>query len=189
MRLTWVAEAPLLLGSLLIGLSASGGKYKAGNPDTHPQIATSRRVSLDPCQLVTQQQVAAALGMTVDPGKPAGDEPAGSRGCTWHTVYGDSGRGADSIAAITVEVVGPRPVPRNMHPNARSSYYYLRHTLYASDAKDVSGIGDAAFLRARDHWLYAVKGTVLLRVFATFGHTPNVGSVLEQIMKQALSKA
>lgn len=174
MRLTWVAEAPILLGSLLLGFSAHGGNH---------------RVSLDPCQLVTRQQVAAALGMAVDPGKAAGDEPAGSRGCTWHTVYGDSGRGADSIASITVEVVRPTPVPGNMHPNARSSYNYLRHTIYASDAKDVSGIGDAAFLRARDHWLYAVKGNVLLRVFATFGHTPNVGSVLEQIMKEALSKA
>lgn len=186
MRRVSIAGTSVLVGSLLLGLSGCASKEPAAKAVATSSSATS--ASLDPCRLVTQQQVVAAVGMQVDPGQADTAEAAGSRGCTWLTAYGKRGGGPDSIASITVEVVGPNPAIASQFPTAHSYYDFLRHQVHENGSEDVSGIGDAAFLTERDSWLYALKGKVVLRVFATFGKGPAVKSALEQLMKDALAK-
>lgn len=198
MRRTWVAESLVLITPMLLGLPGCGGSgadhSAAGQPRASSGTSSSGAIaggaasSLDPCQLVTRQQVADAVGMSVDAGKAASQEAAGSRGCTWDTAYGDKGGGPDSIASITVEVMGPNPAVKSQFPTARSYYDFLRNQLYASRAEDVSGIGDAAFFSSSRTWLWAVKGNAVLRVFATLGDTATVKPVLQQLMKEALGK-
>lgn len=169
--------------------TTSGGSGSgSGSSSTSTTAAASGfDTSLDPCKLVTQQQVAQAVGMSVDAGK-AGSTTPGLHDCTWTTSAGDAGAGLTTVASVTVEVVGPPPALRSTYPTARRYYDFTKH-LYSGSTQDVTGIGDAAFLSHDDHWLYALHGNVLLRVFATGGQSATVGPQVQQLMKEALAQA
>lgn len=163
------------------GTSAGGNSSAASSP-----AAAGINTSLDPCSLLTTAEVSSAVSMKVDDPKPASSEPKGTRGCTWNTAAGDSGAGAAQIASVTLEVVGPPTVLKSRFPTARSYYDYLDQHLY--HGTDVPGIGDNAFLTSSDHWIFSVKGNVLLRVFATFGTTSTDKTVIEELMKDAMAR-
>lgn len=185
-----------MAGAIMVGLSAcgSGGAQTSANATSSSGAATTTtkaqtsagiNTSLDPCRLVTQQQVAQALNMSVDPGK-IGQSAPGSRDCTWNTSAGNNGAGPSTVDSVTVEVVGPPPSLKKLYPTARS-YYEFTKKLY-SGTQEVTGIGDASFLSHDNHWLYARKGNVVLRVFSTGGSSGTVGNQIEQIMKAAISQ-
>lgn len=209
MRMTSVAGTAILSGLLLAGLTAcsggSGSAATSAGPAASPaggsgsaagtasaaatggQDWTGLNSSLDPCALLTTAEVAAAVNMKVDSGKVESSEPPGTRGCNWTTAAGDSGAGAAEIASVTAEVTGPQPVLKARFPTARSYYNFLRQ-LYSKSATDVPGIGDSAFLTQKDTWIFALKGHVLLRVFATFGTASTDRAVIEKLMKEALAR-
>lgn len=193
MRRTWVAGVPVLVASMVLGLAACGGSQSADNSAGDQSAATGGEgggisSSLDPCQLVTQQQVAAAVGVSVDAGKAPSQQSEGSRDCTYMTAYGDQGAGPHKIASVTVEVSGPNPALKSRFPTARSYFDFLRNEEYSDQAEDVSGIGDAAFFTAKGTWLWAIQGKTVLRLYATFGDEATVKPVLEQLMKEALAR-
>lgn len=196
MRTSQITVSSFVLGALAMGFAACGGggsgsssgtnasSQNSGGHGTSTTGAAALNTSLDPCSLVTQQQVAQAVGMSVDPGKSDTSAP-GSRDCTWKTSAGDAGAGASSIASVTVEVSGPNPALKSRYPTAQSYYEFTKKVV--SSAHDVSGVGDAAFMSNENHWLYALKGNVVLRVFATFGTSEAAAPAIEQIMKDALA--
>lgn len=181
-------------GITLAGLTACGGgstaspaagQASAPAATSHSQSGTAwYKNSLDPCSLVTLDELAKAVNMKVEPGKASA--AAGSRDCTFTTAAGAAGTGASEIASLTVEVVGPNPALISRFPTARS-YYDFTRSIFKSSV-NVSGIGDSAFLTEKDHWIYAIKGTVILRVFATFGTTGTARQVIEQVMRDALAR-
>jgi Protein of unknown function (DUF3558) len=186
----------IMSGIALAGLTACGGG-KPGSPASASASAAAAtpasqgkaagpNTSLDPCSLLTTDEVAGAVGMKIDSRK-ADSLVAGSHDCTWTTAAGDAGAGPGEIASVTAEVAGPQPVLKAQFPTARS-YYDFQRRLYNGTATDVTGIGDSAFLSHNDHWIYAVKGTVVLRVFTTFGAAGTDRAVIEKLMKDALAR-
>ncbi len=178
MRLSRATGSGVLAVALLFataGCGSSGSSNTAdtnhatGRPATTAQKATGAwpNTSLQACDLLTDAQVASAVGMKVDPGK-ADNETPGSRGCNWMTAAGDTGAGPDKIASITLEVSGPNPALAKQYPTAQSYFDSLKE-LYAGSMQSVAGVGDEAIFTSSQHWLWAIKGDVVLRVFATFG--------------------
>ncbi|MCZ2111153.1 MAG: DUF3558 domain-containing protein [Dehalococcoidia bacterium] len=99
-------------------------------------------VSLDPCKLLTAEEVAAAIGNPVDEGQAgeAKGSPLGQAICTW------SGQGGLSANSLLVSVERSKDFAKTLKDQG-----YTAKKLYedgkkiATDATDVTGVGVAAY--------------------------------------------
>src|SRR5690242_6998977 len=86
--------------------------------------AKSDDFAVDPCSLLTPAQVSAALGVTVDAGKPLG-----TRACYWRAAGGTTGR----KASLTI--------------HSAQEFAMGKTPLRGTEKPAVSGIGDEAYYK------------------------------------------
>ncbi len=170
--------------------SAGAAASESSASSAAPSSAASGEwpnTTLNPCEMLTTAEVAKVVAMKVDDGKVDNGTP-GSRGCLWNTAAGDSGQGLTVVDAVTLEVSGPNPALKSRYPDA-SSYFDSLKQVYANDLQPVTGIGEQAFITHNQHWIWAIQGKVVLRVFITGGPPSTVVPELKALMTQALTKA
>ncbi len=173
--------------------SPSGGS----TPSSRSGASTSGQgfnTSLDPCALLTADQVAKAIGLKVSHGSPVANTD--TKACGWDTKFG---QGADyscatDVTSVVLELVTPPAALKKLYPTARS-YFAVELTTYKrrpGSVAPLSGIGDQAFAWtiATNKGLdtLALKGNVILRVFSNCGRPATLRPELEQLLSQALTQ-
>ena len=82
--------------ALVVSACGSGGNSPADSAKASQGPAPTG-LALDPCSLLTSDQVAQAIGKQVDEGKAQSEDLSESRACNWEmqaTDYGHTGNGA-----------------------------------------------------------------------------------------------
>ena len=167
----------------------------AANATSSETPGSSLDTSLDPCNLLTADQVAKAIGMKVSAGKPRAESMSDSHDCTWSTAYGEGAEYncAKDVTGVVLVVVGPPPALKERYPTAQSYFadlLTLKRT--TGSVQQVSGIGDGAFAATsatkKGLDVYATKGSVILRVFSSCGSPTTLRPELQQLISQALAK-
>lgn len=184
----------LASGSLVLATVAcsSGSKTESGAAEDS-SAATSASATVDPCSLLSANEVSQTLGVNLGQGESKNEDLSASRSCTWTTKSTDYNC-AKNLASVTLEAVEPPPALKPRFPTAKAYYPQLISTMKASGGivSDVPGIGDEAFSRTsadgQGLWLYARKGGSILRVFATCGDQKMLKPKLESLLKQAVAK-
>ncbi|MCG6988763.1 MAG: DUF3558 domain-containing protein [Gemmatimonadetes bacterium] len=201
MRARSMTRSVPLLTALVVAAAGCGGGAAHGSSGTDTaasaaQSASASRgpssfpdASLDPCSLLTVEELGAALGTKVNPGKADEHTGEGSRGCNWTTEAYDAGGSAlvGHVGIVTLAVEGPNPALASRFPTARSFFDFTRTIL--QNPQPVSGVGDEAVLTGKGHDMWARKGNVVLRLFFSGG----LGDMSElkpltQLMTEALSR-
>ncbi len=194
MRAASMAVSVALWTAVAIAAGGCGGGKADASSSSPPASASGTggsfpNASLDPCSLLTADQVAAVLGMKVDPGKTDKDAGEGSRGCSWTTAAYDAGGSAlvGHVGIVTLIVVGPNPALASRFPTARSFFAFQKQIV--PNQQPVSGVGDEAMVAGRQHELWARKGDAVLRLMFTggLGDTSEL-KPLKQLMTEALSR-
>ncbi len=193
MRTTSMAASVALWTAVAIAAGGCGsGKADASSSSPSASASTTGgsfpNKSLDPCSLLTADQIAAAIGMKVDPGKADESAGEGSRGCKWTTAAYDAGGSAlmGHVGLVTLIVVGPNPALASRFPTAASFFAFQKQIV--PKQQPVSGVGDEAMIAGRQQDLWARKGDVVLRLFFTggLGDTSEL-TPLKKLMTEAFS--
>ncbi|MDP2529959.1 MAG: DUF3558 family protein [Candidatus Palauibacterales bacterium] len=194
MRTTTMAASVALWTAVAIAAGGCGGGKADTSSSSSSASATETggsfpNASLDPCSLLTVDQVAAAIGMKVDPARADSSAGEGSRGCQWTTAAYDAGGSAlvGHVGIVTLIVVGPNPALASRFPTAASFFSFQKQIV--PNQQPVSGVGDEAMIAGRQQDLWARKGDVVLRLFVTggLGDTSEL-KPLKQLMTEALSR-
>jgi hypothetical protein len=189
------AAAIIAASGLVLATAACGSKggSQAGSPKASAKLAAVS-VSLDPCTLLTSDEVAQAIGMKVGKGVAQDEVLSDSRACNWE-VQAAGYVCAKDITGVTLELVQPPPALKPRFPTAAAYYPQLLGTLVqaGNSVHEVQGIGNAAFVSEgaakKGLDVYARKGDAFLRVFSICGPPATLEPALEGLMKQALAKA
>jgi hypothetical protein len=171
----------------------SRGGSQAGSSKAPAKLATAS-ASLDPCAMLTSDEVAQAIGKKVDKGEAQDEVLYDSRACNWQ-MQATGYVCAKDITGVTLELVQPPQALKPRFPTAEAYYPQLLGTLKqaGNTVHEVQGIGDAAFISEgaakKGLDVYARKGDAFLRVFSICAPPATLQPALEGLMKQALAKA
>ncbi len=180
-------------GLALIAAACSSGTNSPGDSAKASQGPASTGLALNPCSLLTSDQVAQAIGKQVDQGKAQSENLSESQACNWE-MQATNFVCAKDITGVTLEIVEPPPTLKPQFPTAEAYYPQLMSTLKlaGNTVEELQDLGDAAFssetATKKGYSVYARKDSVLLRVFSICGPPDKLRPALQGLMKEALAK-
>lgn len=143
-----------LAATAVLSVACGGNDNGSKAPDSNDSVATvekkvddvkandAKDLPLDPCKLLTLDEVSAAIGTPANDGKAGGmkDSPIGQAICTW------SGKGDTAFNALLISVERTKDFAKQLKDQGYTAQklYDEGKKLYP-DAKNVSGIGKSAF--------------------------------------------
>lgn len=158
-RLILIVFSALLFAGLLAACSSTDKtgstqtQTSSGQPDTKAKL-------VDPATLITQDEAAAVLG---EPSKPAeiktsSVNPMGQKEVVFNPVNDNS------YKMLQLSIVQNEGMNKNMTASGYTVKKLYEDTRKGfADAKDVSGVGEQAFMRPS--WLHVVKGNTYFVIY------------------------
>ncbi|MHB9092220.1 MAG: DUF3558 domain-containing protein, partial [Chloroflexota bacterium] len=151
-------------------------KLPAAGSSSAPAKATaapSKAADLDVCSLLTNEEVVAVVGKTVEPVRTTGT--GGLFGCS----YQDSAHKPDSLVDLTIYMLTPT--------EAKGMYEMLRNG--APQRKAIAGLGDDAYWNDElGDTLYVLKGKYVISLDITAKATSDNLKAAQTLAPKALSR-
>lgn len=172
MRVFRVLRAGAAGLALLVVIAAACG---GGNDDgqggsgggSEPTAKSSggRQAAIEPCKLLTKEEVEAALGEPGDAGDADSSAVIGMSLCTW-------GAASDtSLSILQVSVLRTGDMPEQLRKQGGAKAIYNQTKAGYTGLQAVSGIGDEAY--RHDRAIEVLKGDVWVTADLSFGGPPD----------------